>query len=105
MKMPRVTRIPCRGVLRSGAPCRYKSVDGYCGFHVSQRVPAVDACGSQCSICLENVVNAKRLQCGHEFHRGCIDQWLATHTTCPNCRAYVLDMAGLLSQLARHGIV
>lgn len=28
--------------------------------------------------------------CHHHFHLDCIDQWLATHTTCPMCRRSLL---------------
>ena len=43
----------------------------------------------QCSICIgdfEQGEALRRLPCNHIFHRPCIDQWMATHTTCPNCR-------------------
>ncbi|XP_030461461.1 RING-H2 finger protein ATL7-like [Syzygium oleosum] len=49
---------------------------------------------SQCSVCLGDYEAEDRLQqvpaCGHTFHMGCIDHWLATHTTCPLCRASLL---------------
>ncbi|KAJ4964718.1 hypothetical protein NE237_016567 [Protea cynaroides] len=45
---------------------------------------------TQCSVCLGDYVAEDKLQqipaCGHTFHMGCIDHWLATHTTCPLCR-------------------
>lgn len=31
--------------------------------------------------------------CGHTFHIDCIDNWLATHTTCPLCRLSLLSSA------------
>ncbi|XP_059636526.1 RING-H2 finger protein ATL7-like isoform X1 [Cornus florida] len=52
---------------------------------------------SQCSICLSDYQAEDRLQqipaCGHTFHMNCIDNWLATHTTCPLCRLSLLDSA------------
>lgn len=49
---------------------------------------------SQCSVCLGDYEAEDRLQqvpaCGHTFHMGCIDHWLATHTTCPLCRVSLL---------------
>jgi hypothetical protein len=41
-----------------------------------------------CSICLEPIT-ADKVQCcscGHCFHAKCIQKWLETKTTCPNCR-------------------
>lgn len=43
-----------------------------------------------CSICLvETLINIKKLPCGHEFHKHCIDSWLGRKNTCPNCRKEV----------------
>ncbi|ESW05858.1 hypothetical protein PHAVU_011G215400 [Phaseolus vulgaris] len=52
---------------------------------------------TQCSVCLLDYQSEDRLQqipaCGHTFHMGCIDLWLATHTTCPLCRFSLLTIA------------
>ena len=42
-----------------------------------------------CCICMEKLQyrEAKRLQCAHVFHLGCITDWYATSQTCPLCRA------------------
>ena len=37
-----------------------------------------------CTICLDNVIDATTLPCGHQFHNNCISRW---KLTCPNCRA------------------
>lgn len=31
----------------------------------------------------------RQLPCGHEFHMGCVDQWLSGSKTCPVCKASV----------------
>nr|WCA73308.1 XERICO [Lilium davidii] len=47
-----------------------------------------------CCVCLVRfqlkcVVN--KLECGHVFHRDCLEKWLDYyHVTCPLCRNYVL---------------
>lgn len=38
-----------------------------------------------CSICLEKTVE-KPQDCGHVFHKECLDKWLMKEKTCPNCR-------------------
>jgi len=41
-----------------------------------------------CVVCLDEFENGqqlRRLPCGHEFHQGCIDKWLARRRLCPLC--------------------
>ena len=48
---------------------------------------------NKCTICLElfqDNESVKQLPCSHIFHPHCIDPWLASHTTCPNCRISVI---------------
>lgn len=42
-----------------------------------------------CSICLtdfENGSECSKLECGHFFHRQCLEDWLKVKNTCPICR-------------------
>jgi len=46
-----------------------------------------------CPICLQEITqqmedakNAKCCNCGHSFHKNCINEWLTTAKTCPICR-------------------
>lgn len=45
---------------------------------------------SDCAICLAEFVDGDEIrvlpQCGHGFHAGCIDTWLASRSSCPSCR-------------------
>ncbi len=43
-----------------------------------------------CAVCLYEHVpkySCKALECGHQFHPSCIDNWLRENSTCPLCRA------------------
>ncbi|CAE7246216.1 rnf12-a [Symbiodinium microadriaticum] len=45
-----------------------------------------------CSICLSGFADGtllRRLPCGHEFHRQCIDRWLRRNKRCPLCMASI----------------
>jgi len=42
--------------------------------------------GELCQICFENPVNVV-LGCTHSFCEACLDGWVASHATCPMCRA------------------
>jgi E3 ubiquitin-protein ligase ATL41 len=50
---------------------------------------------AQCVICLGLVqvgeVVRRLPACKHMFHVECIDAWLSSHSTCPICRADVVD--------------
>ncbi|CAI9096341.1 OLC1v1032453C1 [Oldenlandia corymbosa var. corymbosa] len=49
----------------------------------------------ECSICLFKMEQGDEIRelknCGHEFHRDCIDRWVTGHgqVTCPLCRSYL----------------
>lgn len=44
-----------------------------------------------CSICLEEMTNFKTIDCGHHFHKECIDRWIRENENpeCPICRAQI----------------
>jgi len=44
-----------------------------------------------CSVCISEVETGeiiRKLNCGHKFHRDCIDTWLNQNITCPVCKKY-----------------
>ncbi|KAL3718108.1 hypothetical protein ACJRO7_003269 [Eucalyptus globulus] len=51
---------------------------------------------SCCSICLSEYKERDVLRllpdCGHYFHSKCIDQWLRTNPSCPNCRTSLVPI-------------
>ncbi|CAA0841238.1 RING-H2 finger protein ATL57 [Striga hermonthica] len=51
-----------------------------------------------CPICLTEFEEGEAVKlipyCGHVFHDGCIDTWLASHMTCPLCRSAQLFKTG-----------
>ncbi|OWM67052.1 RING-H2 finger protein ATL74 [Punica granatum] len=50
---------------------------------------------TECPICLGEFVDGEKVRvlpkCNHGFHVRCIDAWLASHSSCPNCRHSLLD--------------
>ena len=47
-----------------------------------------------CAVCMcdaEAGDTLRRLPCGHEFHKTCVDRWLAGHRTCPMCKSDVVE--------------
>ncbi|KAF1882942.1 hypothetical protein Lal_00003124 [Lupinus albus] len=57
------------------------------GPHQQQRE---DHNGDECAVCLSALEDEEMVRllpnCKHNFHVGCIDTWLASHSTCPICR-------------------
>ena len=57
-----------------------------------------------CSVCLENVTEGERTllikKCQHGFHQKCLDPWLGTNESCPNCRS-VIRIDVLISEMDR----
>ena len=67
----------------------------------------VEASAHECSICLceyEEGQMIRMLPCRHGFHQKCVDQWLASHTTCCVCRASVLPAPPLPESSAVHSL-
>ena len=67
---------------------------------ISNTIPSYKAEGDleECSICQEIIKSGetfRRLPCSdtvnHYFHLNCIDPWLETNSTCPNCRSNILN--------------
>lgn len=54
-------------------------------------VKAHKAAALECAVCLSEFDDDELLRllprCAHAFHADCIDAWLASHVTCPVCRA------------------
>uniref|UniRef100_A0A7C9CAI2 RING-type E3 ubiquitin transferase n=1 Tax=Opuntia streptacantha TaxID=393608 RepID=A0A7C9CAI2_OPUST len=55
--------------------------------------------GSECPICLGEFVDGEKVRvlpkCNHGFHVRCIDTWLGSHSSCPNCRHSLVDVVSL----------
>lgn len=87
------------GVPRRGATPRDGAADG--GVAVADAAGVADGAGTGdtdavglCVICrFGHGVDAMVLACGHAYHPGCIDSWLAIRTSCPLCAAAVTAAA------------
>lgn len=61
---------------------------------LNQHVQKEDDGVIECAICLDNInYNYEKsvLNCGHGFHKNCIDEWInkSVLNTCPCCRSYI----------------
>lgn len=48
----------------------------------------------ECNICLDNFMlenSVRKLDCGHVFHKDCIDKWLNNKTICPTCKQNIIE--------------
>lgn len=48
----------------------------------------VEGNDENCSICLEPMIDnrVKVINCSHNFHKDCLDEWLVRQRSCPLCR-------------------
>ncbi|KAL8516446.1 hypothetical protein ACS0TY_014922 [Phlomoides rotata] len=57
--------------------------------------PGLDIPGSDCPICLGEFVQGEDVgifpKCNHGFHVKCINRWLVSHSSCPNCRQPLVE--------------
>lgn len=61
----------------------------------TDRFKNVDEESKRCTICYDHYQDGeevKYLWCLHRFHKGCVDQWLGNHTTCPFCKKDYSDL-------------
>ncbi|CAA7033362.1 unnamed protein product [Microthlaspi erraticum] len=56
----------------------------------------VEIAATECAICLGEFAEGERVRvlpaCNHSFHMSCIDTWLVSHSSCPNCRHSLIDI-------------
>lgn len=67
-------------------------IESFPTFEVKNlRTVKVTATTLECAVCLGEFEDHETLRllpkCSHAFHPDCIDAWLASHVTCPICRA------------------
>ena len=58
---------------------------------------------TECPICLGDFANGEKVRvlpkCNHGFHVRCIDTWLLSHSSCPNCRHSLLELQQTMSSV------
>lgn len=67
----------------------------------------VNISATDCAICLGEFMEGEKVRilpsCNHGFHVSCIDTWLNSHSSCPNCRHSLLQRSG--NELGQRGSV
>ncbi|KAL9689565.1 hypothetical protein QQ045_009952 [Rhodiola kirilowii] len=52
---------------------------------------------AQCAVCLSDFEDEDPVRvlpgCYHVFHSHCVDEWLASHATCPVCRTNLISIS------------
>ncbi|KAG2579400.1 hypothetical protein PVAP13_6NG277900 [Panicum virgatum] len=77
---------------------------------VLESFPTMAYADLECAVCLSEFDDDETLRllprCAHAFHADCIDAWLASHVTCPVCRAVLApDCEAPAPPLAPAGVV
>ncbi|KAJ0234979.1 RING-H2 finger protein ATL74 [Hirschfeldia incana] len=56
----------------------------------------VEIATTECAICLGEFADGEKVRvlppCNHSFHMSCIDTWLVSHSSCPNCRHSLIEL-------------
>ena len=75
--------VRCQGITLSGKQCKKYCKTDFCWVHIHET----------CGICLDDVCNYIKLDCGHKFCDICINEWICKSeiSSCPTCRQEVGD--------------
>jgi hypothetical protein len=68
-----INEIRCKNIAYSGSCCHIHASD----------------VNHECPICLKVIFNKYIIQCGHLFHKICIENWLKLNNSCPVCRQVI----------------
>ncbi|PON92753.1 43kDa postsynaptic protein [Trema orientale] len=64
----------------------------------------VEIPATECPICLGEFEDGEKVRvlpkCNHGFHVRCIDTWLLSHSSCPNCRHSLLEQQQTASSVS-----
>ena len=67
------------------------------------QIPGFSSDQTSCVICMNNFddTTVGILECGHKFHRICVNQWISGHHNCPMCRREALGKSKPWASLGR----
>lgn len=62
-----------------------------------------------CTVCLDRVTQGEKIRilpkCKHCYHVECIDAWLESHSTCPNCMDQVIPVSHQQQRINKRNFV
>ena len=66
----------------------------------------VEGSHGNCAICQEAIATggSRIRQCGHTYHRGCIEDWFAMSVRCPVCRHDIRETTGPVAQTSSDAV-